>query len=162
MIILQHGCTRFPTRRASREQGEQAENRALVRRLIEIVNSRDFEAIEEVAGGQIAAMARQWIGPFLASFPDFHMEVVDVIAEADKVVGYFRCSGTHLGEWRGIPPSGRRFEGVNEIYIFAIEDGKLFSAIVIVEDDLTRMQQLGCSTGCFSSSNRYHGNSQLM
>jgi predicted ester cyclase len=46
------------------------------------------------------------------------MEVVELIAEGDKVVAHFRCSGTYLGEWLGRPPTGRRFEGVGEIYIF--------------------------------------------
>jgi predicted ester cyclase len=72
-----------------------------------------------------------------------HMEVQDVIAEGEKVVGHFKCSGTHGGEWRGIAPTGRRFEGVDEIYIFRVEDGKLSSATAVVEDNLTRLQQLG-------------------
>jgi predicted ester cyclase len=118
-------------------------NKALVRRLLEIVNAGDLEALGEVATGQIAEAARHWIGPFRVSFPDFRMEVRDVIAEGDKVVGYFKCSGTHLGEWRGMPPSGRRFEGVDEIYIFTVEDGKLSGATAVVEDNLTRMRQLG-------------------
>ena len=37
---------------------------------------------------------------------------------------------------------GRRFEGVDEIYIFRVRDGKLASAIG-VEDNLSRMRQLG-------------------
>jgi predicted ester cyclase len=119
------------------------ENKALVRRLVEIVNDGDLESLEEVASGQIADAARRWIGPFRDSFPDFHMEVRDVIAEGDKVVGHFECSGTHQGEWRGIPPSGRRFEGVDEIYIFRAEGGKLSRATAVVEDNLTRMRQLG-------------------
>jgi predicted ester cyclase len=121
----------------------QEESRALVRRLVEIVNAGDLEALEEVASGQIAEAARRWIGPFRESFPDFRMEVCEVIAEGDKVVGYFKCSGTHEGEWRGIPPSGRRFEDVDEIYIFQVEDGKLSAALAVVEDDLSRMRQLG-------------------
>jgi predicted ester cyclase len=116
---------------------------ALVRRLVEIVNERDLDAIDEVASGQIASEARRWVGPFVESFPDFRMEVVEVIAERDKVVGYFKCSGTHEGEWRGHPPTGRRFEDIDEIYIFRIEDGRLESAIAVVEDNLTRMRQLG-------------------
>lgn len=118
-------------------------NKALVHRLIEIVNNRDLDALEEVTSGQIAEQAREWIGPFRDSFPDFRMEVVDVIAEGDKVVGYFRCSGTQDAEWRGTPATGRRFENVDEIYIFRVEQGKLSSTIAIVEDNLTRMRQLG-------------------
>ena len=119
------------------------ESRALVLRLVEIVNGRDLDAIGEVATGQIAREATRWVGPFTASFPDFRMEVVDVIAEGDKVVGYFKCSGTHQGEWRGIAPTGRRFEDVDEVYIFRVEDGRLSSALAVVEDNLTRMRQLG-------------------
>lgn len=119
------------------------QNKDLVQRLVEIVNAGDLGGLEEVASGQIAEAARGWVGPFRESFPDFHMDVREVIAEGDKVVGYFRCSGTHRGEWRGIPPSGRRFEDVDEVYIFRVEHGKLSSAIAAVEDNLTRMRQLG-------------------
>jgi predicted ester cyclase len=119
------------------------DNRALVHRLAEIVNAGDLQALAEVATGEIAAAAEGWIGPFRESFPDFNMKVVDVIADADKVVGYFKCSGTHRGEWRGHPPTGRRFEDIDEVYIFRIEDGKLASAIAVVEDNLTRLRQLG-------------------
>jgi predicted ester cyclase len=74
------------------------------------------------------------------------MQVVDVIAEDDKVVGYFKCSGTHQGEWRGRAPTGRRFESIDEICVFRVEDGKLASALAIVEDNLTRLRQLGLAT----------------
>jgi predicted ester cyclase len=119
------------------------ENKQLVRRLVEIVNEGDLDAIDEVASGPIASEARRWIGPFRESFPDFHMEVVDAIAEDDKVMGYFKCSGTHEGEWRGHAPSGRRFENVDEVYVFGVEQGKLASVGAVVEDNLTRLRQLG-------------------
>ena len=118
-------------------------NKALVRRLVEIVNERRLDRIAEVASGQVAREAARWIGPFAQSFPDFRMQVVDVIAEADKVVGYFRCSGTQHGEWRGNAPTGRRFEDVDEIYIFRVEHARLDSALAVVEDNLARMLQLG-------------------
>jgi predicted ester cyclase len=102
-----------------------------------------LEGLEQVASGQIAEAARRWVGPFRESFPDFRMEVRELIAEGDKVVGYFKCSGTHEGDWRGIPPSGKRFEDVDEVYIFRVEHGRLSAAIAIVEDNLTRMRQLG-------------------
>ena len=55
-------------------------NKRLVHRLVEIVNDRDLESIDEVATGQIATEARRWVGPFRESFPDFQMELLDVIA----------------------------------------------------------------------------------
>jgi predicted ester cyclase len=75
------------------------------------------------------------------------MEVVDAIADADKVVAHFKCSGTHQGEWRGHPATGRRFEGIDELYIFRVEHAKLDSALAVVEDNLGRMRQLGLGTG---------------
>ena len=118
-------------------------NKELVRRLVdEVVNGRDEAVLDEVADGEVAAAARGWIGPFRRAFPDFRMEIVELIAEGDKVAAHFKCSGTHEGEWRGTPPTGRRFEGVDEIYMFTIRDGRLVSATA-VEDNLTRAKQLG-------------------
>ena len=119
-------------------------NKELVRRLVvEVVNQRELGALDEIADGPVATAARLWIGPFRESFPDFEMEIVELVAEDDKVVAHFKCSGTHQGEWRGRPPTGRRFEGVDEIYIFRIENGRLAGTTAIVEDNLTRMNQLG-------------------
>ena len=121
-------------------------NKDLVRRLVQIVNERAFDDIAEVASGQIAREAPRWVGPFAQSFSDFRMELVDVIAEDDRVVGYFKCSGTQRGEWRGNPPTGRRFEDIDEVYILRVKDGKLDSAVAVVEDNLTRMRHLGLAS----------------
>jgi predicted ester cyclase len=118
-------------------------NKQLVRRLVdEVVSRRDPSALDELAQGEFAELVRRWISPFRSSFPDFTMEIVDLVAEDDTVVAHFRCSGTHRGEWLGTAPTGRRFDGVDEIYIFRVRDGKLSSALG-VEDNLSRMRQLG-------------------
>ena len=118
-------------------------NKDLVRRLVEeAVARRNPGIVDEIATGEFARAAKRWVSPFRSAFPDFQMEVVQLIAEGDAVVGHFRCSGTHRGEWLGVPATGRRFEGVDEVYIFRIRDGKLASATG-VEDNLTRMRQLG-------------------
>jgi predicted ester cyclase len=119
----------------------------LVRRLVdEVVNARDLSVLDELADGPVAETARRWIDPFRAAFPDFRMEIVDLIAEGDRVAAQFRCAGTHLGEWLGHAPTGRRFEGVDEIYVFTIREGRLVSAVA-VEDNLSRARQLGLSIG---------------
>jgi predicted ester cyclase len=118
-------------------------NKELVRRLVEeVVNQRNAAPLDELAKGEFARLARRWISPFRSSFPDFRMDIVELVAESDLVVGHFKCSGTHRGEWLGVPPTDRRFENVDEIYIFRVEDGRLVSAIG-VEDNLSRMRQLG-------------------
>jgi predicted ester cyclase len=118
-------------------------SKALVRRLVDgMVNQGRLDVLDEVASGDVARAAREWIGPFRRSFPDFSMEIVELIAEGDKVVGHFTCSGTHTGEWMGHAPTGRRFQSVDEIYIFSVTNGKL-SGAVAVEDNLARLQQLG-------------------
>jgi predicted ester cyclase len=123
------------------------ENKRLVRRLVhEAVGQRNLDVLDEIAAGEFARTARRWVQPFQSAFPDFEMEIVDLIAEGDKVVAHFRCSGTHRAEWLGVPATGRRFEQVNEIYVFGIREGKLVSAVG-VEDNLTRMRQLGIVPG---------------
>jgi predicted ester cyclase len=119
----------------------------LVRRLVEEgVNQRDASVLDDVAEGAFAEVAGRWVAPFRGAFPDFTMEIVDLIEEQDRVVAHFRCSGTHLGEWLGVPATNRRFEDVDEIYVFSVEHGRLVSAYG-VEDNLARLQQLGIRLG---------------
>jgi predicted ester cyclase len=70
------------------------------------------------------------------------MAITGLIADEEKVAPHFRCSGTHLGQWRGHRPSGRRFWGVDEIYVCRVRGGRLAGAAG-VEDDVARMRQLG-------------------
>jgi predicted ester cyclase len=119
------------------------QNKLLIRRLVEeAVNPGNLDVLDEVSKAEFAVAARRWIGPFRDAFPDFKMEIADLVADGEKVAAQFRCSGTHLGEWMGRPPTGRRFQDVDEIYIFRVSDGKLASAFG-VEDNLARMRQLG-------------------
>ncbi len=119
------------------------DNKRLAQRLVdEVVGKRNLAVLDQIAAGDFAEIAKRWVNPFRSAFPDFEMEVVDLIAEDDRVVAHFRCSGTHSGKWLGVPGTGRRFEGIDEIYIFRIRDGKLVSALG-VEDNLTRLCQLG-------------------
>jgi hypothetical protein len=74
------------------------QNKLLVRRLVEeAVNPGNLDVLDEVAKGEFAVAARRWVGPFRGSFPDFRMEIVDLVADSEKVAAHFRCSGTHLG-----------------------------------------------------------------
>jgi predicted ester cyclase len=120
-----------------------ADPKALVRGLIEqVINAGRLDLIDELYAPAMAAGARRWITPFLESFPDVQMEIVELIAEGEKVVGRFRCSATNLGPWRGQPPTGRRFERVDEVYIYRVHDGRITEAWGI-EDNRSRERQLG-------------------
>ncbi len=119
------------------------QNKAAVRRLVdEVLNGGRLDAIDDLYAPTLAPDAKLWIAPFRASFPDVRMEVIDLIAEEDKVVGRFTCSATHLGTWLGHAPTGRRFESVDEVSFFRFEAGKIVEAWGI-EDNLGRLEQLG-------------------
>ena len=121
----------------------QEPNKAVVRRLVdEVVNAGRLDVIDELYAPALAPRARRWIAPFLGSFPDAHMDIVELVAEGDTVVGRFRCAGTHLGTWRGHAPTGRRFAHIDEVYIFHFDDGRIVRAWGL-EDTLRRLEQLG-------------------
>lgn len=123
--------------------GEPEQNKAVVRQLVdEVFNAGRLDAIDEIYAPSLVTEARRWIAPFRASFPDVRMEVLDLIAEGDRVVGRFTCSATHTGEWLGYAPSGRRFEAVDEVSIFRFSEGEIVAAWGI-EDNLARLEQLG-------------------
>jgi predicted ester cyclase len=118
-------------------------NKAVVRRLVaEVLNGGHLEVVDELYAPELAGAARRWIAPFRASFPDVQMEVVELIAEGDKVVGRFTCSATHLGEWLGLAPTARRFERVDEVSIFRLRHGRIVQ-VWSLEDNLGRLRQLG-------------------
>lgn len=70
------------------------------------------------------------------------MEVIELVAEGDTVVGRFACSATHLGDWLGHAPTGRRFERVDEVSFFRLRAGRI-AAVWSIEDNLSRLRQLG-------------------
>jgi predicted ester cyclase len=118
-------------------------SKALVVRLVEdVMNAGRIEALDELYSPGLAASARRWITPFRQSFPDVQMDIIELIAEGEKVVGRFTCSATHRGAWLGPAATGRRFERVDEVYIFRIRDGKIVHAWGL-EDALDRLRQLG-------------------
>jgi steroid delta-isomerase-like uncharacterized protein len=78
---------------------------------------------------------------FRVAFPDLSWEIDFSLADGDFVVGRWTASGTHLGSWAGVEPTGKqmRFSGIN---VFRFSDGKVVE-IWNHRDDLGLMQQLG-------------------
>jgi predicted ester cyclase len=118
------------------------ENKAMVRRLVEAINAGEEEAaVEELFAPRTARRVKRLFAEFRSAFPDWHEEAVQLVAEGDTVAGRFRCSGTHLGEFLGNPPTGTRME-VEEVFFVRAEDGR-FVDFWGLEDSLGRMRQLG-------------------
>jgi predicted SnoaL-like aldol condensation-catalyzing enzyme len=120
-----------------------ADPKETVIRLIEdVINGGDLDLIDELCVPEMVGPARRWITPFRESFPDVEMKIIELIAEGEKVAGRFKCSATNLGEWRGRPPTHRRFNDVDEVYFFRVVDGRIAEAWGL-EDTPSRMRQLG-------------------
>jgi predicted ester cyclase len=123
----------------------ESEPKQVVRRLIdEVMNHADLRALDALYAPKLATAARRWIEPFLASFSDVDMRIVELVAEEETVVGRFACSGTHTGTWLGHPATERRFEDVAEVYFFRVVDGRIVRAWGL-EDTQERLRQLGLS-----------------
>ena len=75
------------------------------------------------------------------AWSDLHFTVEDLVAEGDKVALHWSCSGTHTGEWMGIPPTGKRVTW-SGIGIHRVVGGKIVESWDMV-DNLGLMQQLG-------------------
>jgi predicted ester cyclase len=117
------------------------ENKAMVRHLMKAINTGNLDTVDELFTPELAKPTKRSFVAFRSAFPDWHMEILELVAEGNTVVGRFRCSGTNLGDFKGIPPTGKRME-VDEVYFLRVEDGK-FVGFWGLEDDLARMRQLG-------------------
>jgi predicted ester cyclase len=114
--------------------------RVVVRAIAEVINGGDLGAVDELYAPEIAAAARAWVAPFREAFPDVRMETVELVGEADTVVGHFRCSGTQTGPWMGRPASGRAFRDVREVYWFTVRNGRIVEWWGLEDDDDRRRQ----------------------
>jgi steroid delta-isomerase-like uncharacterized protein len=136
---------------------QETTNKATTRRLYDAMITGDAEVISKtidevvepnvlyhapnptgVAGAQL--LKQVW-PVLLRAFPDLHVAVEDVIAEGDKVVCRDTVTGTHQGEYRGLPPTGKSVT-YNEIFIFRFVNGRIAETWGVV-DVFSQMRQLG-------------------
>jgi hypothetical protein len=75
------------------------------------------------------------------AFPDLHVTVEDLIADGDKVVARNTVTGTHQGEYMGLPATGKAVT-YDEIFIFRFVDGRVAETWGVV-DVFSQMRQLG-------------------
>jgi steroid delta-isomerase-like uncharacterized protein len=136
---------------------EEVRNKAMFRRFHDVVNSGNAEIMSkmidelvepdamirtpvplDVTGAE--ALKHVW-AVLLEAFPDLHVTVEDMIAEGDKVVVRNTVTGTHRGEYMGLPPTGKSVT-YDEIFIFRFVNGRIAETWGVV-DVLSQMKQLG-------------------
>ena len=76
-----------------------------------------------------------------SGFPDIDFSVKEQISEGDKVASRFEWTGTHQGEFMGVPATGKPVR-VWGIVIDRLEDGRIKDTRIIM-DTLGLMMQLG-------------------
>jgi steroid delta-isomerase-like uncharacterized protein len=143
---------------AKMSTAEEARNKATVSRFVDdVIGTGDAEVISktidelvepdvlihmpmpiQATGAQ--ALKQVW-AMLLRGLPDVHVTVEDLIAEGDKVVNRNTVTGTHQGEYMGLPPTGKSIT-YNEIFIFRFTNGRIAEMWGVV-DVFSQMKQLG-------------------
>lgn len=128
-------------------------NKQVVRRFYdEVLNSGDLDVLEQIAvanyeehdmlPGQGTGLTglRDRVTMLQTAFkPRFTIE--DVIAEGDRVVVRWTNSGTHVGDFLGIPATGKSVT-VAGIDIYRLQGGRMAEHWHVI-DQLPMLQQLG-------------------
>jgi predicted ester cyclase len=78
-----------------------------------------------------------------AAFAELRFEDVEAIAEDERVAVSATMTGQHVGEFQGIPPTGKRFRQ-RQIHFFRLRSGKI-SEHVAQRDDLGLLLHLACA-----------------
>ena len=134
----------------------ETSNKATIRRLMDAMNTGDAELISqmvdevfdpdvkqhtpfEATGTQ--ALKEGVVARLYRAFPDLHITLEDLIEEGDKVVEKDLVTGTHQGEFNGLPPTGRSVS-YHEIFIMRFANGRI-AEIWGVVDIFSQMKQLG-------------------
>jgi steroid delta-isomerase-like uncharacterized protein len=133
------------------------ENRALVRRFIdEIFVQGRPEAVDALLAddfvphtwpstGDGKGDLKRAIERISKGLADARFTIEDMIAEGDRVVVRVTARATQVGEFMGLPPSGKTYT-IGEIHIFRIQDGKVTEHWHQF-DQLGLLRQLGAMPG---------------
>jgi steroid delta-isomerase-like uncharacterized protein len=132
-------------------------NKATLTRFQEAISSGDWELIAKTIDETVepdalirtplpidatgADLLKQLFARLHRAFPDLHVTIKDLIAENDKVVVRDTVTGTHQGEYMGLPPTGRAVT-YDEIFVCRFTDGRIAETWGVV-DVLAQMRQLG-------------------
>ncbi len=127
---------------------------ATLRRFYDLLNAGDVDGFGELLADDFVeheetpglAPTKEGVKGFfrmyLAAFPDLRLHAEDVLASGDKAVARVRATGTHQGEFMGIPATAKSVD-VQLIDIVRFGADGLAREHWGVFDALAMMQQLG-------------------
>ena len=130
------------------------DHEATMRRLYELISAGDIDGFgehvadafvehEETPGFEPSKEGvKQMFRMYLTAFPDLRMETEDMLVSGDKVVARVRATGTHQGEFMGMPATGKSVD-VQVIDIMRFGEDGLVREHWGLFDALGMMQQLG-------------------
>jgi steroid delta-isomerase-like uncharacterized protein len=134
------------------------ENKAIVRRVYEIVSKGDFERAAEIVDqnaldnerlpqdppARLIDTFKETFSEAREGFPDLGITIEDVMAEGDRVAARIVMRGTHRGEFQGIAPTGKPVE-VKAMDMFRIANGKIVEHWGHADDPRDFLRQSQCS-----------------
>src|SRR3954447_15709917 len=115
--------------------GDRAHNKAVVEELIAAINAHDLPACGALFTGDarlvsatgkvrdLEGMGRLLESTF-AAFPDASVGVKRWVVDGEMVVTEEVLSGTHKGDFAGLPPSGQRVD-IPMVHLTRVCDGKI-------------------------------------
>ncbi len=122
---------------ADESRNALSRNKALVLRFVEtLVNQRNAAAIDEFLAPDFvdhnappeqprgAEGVRRVFEHVTTVLADLRSEVIDILAEADKVVLHHKAQARHVGNFMGFPPTGKVLTW-HTISIYRIKAGRI-------------------------------------
>jgi predicted ester cyclase len=67
---------------------------------------------------------KEFLNRFFTAFPDIQTKIEHIVAENDLVVAFLNGTGTHLGEFQGIPPTNKKIN-IRSADLYRIENEKI-------------------------------------
>jgi len=117
------------------------ENKTISNRVAQAISEGDLDALDELMASELAEEFKRDLAEIRRAFPDYAGTNVEQIAEGEKVANRFVFLGTHLGEFEGVTPTGKRVEFTGNS-IDRMVGGKIVESWVEV-DMFGVMRQLG-------------------
>lgn len=121
----------------------------------DVWNGRRFGAINELYASDFVVdytpyaplrcgrdAVREMVERAWSTIPDYHEEMLAVLVDHDRAAVHLRITGTQLGAWGPIPPTGRRLE-FEEIVLLAFDAQGLVVHQRGIVDNVTGLRQAG-------------------